>query len=81
MKATVSTKGQITIPEPLRRRFGLRAGTVLEFDEEAPLLTARRVVSREEMARAVGRLGRELAGKSSADWMTEIRGAADLPKR
>lgn len=80
MKATVTSKGQITIPEPLRRRFGLRAGTVLDFDENAPLLTARRVVSREQMARATGILGRELAGRTAVEWLADLRGAAELPE-
>ncbi|MEO8197253.1 MAG: AbrB/MazE/SpoVT family DNA-binding domain-containing protein [Thermoanaerobaculia bacterium] len=79
MKATVTSKGQITIPAPLRRRFGLRAGTVLDFDENAPLLTARRVVSRAQMARAAGLLERELAGKSTEQWLDDLRGEAELP--
>jgi AbrB family looped-hinge helix DNA binding protein len=81
MKATVTSKGQITIPAALRAKFRLRPGTVLEFDERAPVLTARRVVSRQRMSRAVGRLSRELAAKSSAEWLAELRGPADLPKR
>jgi AbrB family looped-hinge helix DNA binding protein len=80
MKATVTSKGQITIPGPLRRRFGLRAGTVLEFDEDAPTLTARRVISREQMARAAGALERQLAGRSSSEWLTELRGEAEMPE-
>lgn len=79
MKATVTSKGQITIPLALRRRFGLRPGTVLDFDENAPQLTARRVVSRQRMARAVGVLERELAGKSASEWLTDLRGEAELP--
>ncbi|MGH7856818.1 MAG: AbrB/MazE/SpoVT family DNA-binding domain-containing protein [Candidatus Binatia bacterium] len=79
MRSKVTSKGQITIPEPLRRRFGLRAGTVLEFDERASVLTARRVVSRADMARAAGVLERELAGKSTARWLEELRGAGELP--
>jgi AbrB family looped-hinge helix DNA binding protein len=35
MKATVTSKGQVTIPLPIRRRLALHKGTVLEFDEEA----------------------------------------------
>lgn len=80
MKATVTSKGQITIPEPLRRRFGLRPGTVLDFDENAPQLTARRVVSRQRMARAAGVLERELAAKSTAEWLVDLRGEAEVPE-
>lgn len=81
MKATVTSKGQITIPVRLRERFGLRPGTVLEFDEKAPVLTARRVVSRERMSQAAGVLERELAGKSSRQWLADLRGAAKLPEK
>jgi antitoxin PrlF len=80
MKATVTSKGQITIPVRLRERFGLRPGSVLEFDENAPVLTARRVVSKQQMARAAGVLGRKLDGKSSLEWLTELRGPAELPE-
>ena len=80
MKATVTSKGQITIPEALRRRFEIRPGTILDFDENAPQLTARRIVSRQRMARAAGVLERELAGKSSTEWLAGLRGDAELPE-
>jgi antitoxin PrlF len=40
MKATVSEKGQVTIPKPLRDRLGIRAGEVLEFEEQKGKLIA-----------------------------------------
>jgi AbrB family looped-hinge helix DNA binding protein len=34
MTATVSEKGQVTVPKALRDRLGIRPGEVLDFDEE-----------------------------------------------
>lgn len=44
--STITSKGQITIPLRLRERLGLKVGDRIEFDEEAPILVARRVVDR-----------------------------------
>jgi AbrB family looped-hinge helix DNA binding protein len=44
--ATITSKGQITIPQSIRQRLNLKVGDQLEFDEVAPVLTARRVVDR-----------------------------------
>lgn len=46
MTVTITSKGQITIPQALRQRLNLKVGDQLEFDETAPVLTARRVVDR-----------------------------------
>jgi AbrB family looped-hinge helix DNA binding protein len=43
---TITSKGQITIPQALRQKLNLKVGDQLEFDETAPVLTARRVVDR-----------------------------------
>jgi AbrB family looped-hinge helix DNA binding protein len=80
MKATVTSKGQITIPVRLRERFGLEPGTVLEFDEDAPVLTARRIVPRGQMDRAAGALASELSARSAREWLEDLRGPADLPE-
>jgi len=39
MQTTVSTKGQVVLPAPLRRRLGIRAGDALEAGIEAGRIT------------------------------------------
>ncbi|MSU48654.1 MAG: AbrB/MazE/SpoVT family DNA-binding domain-containing protein [Opitutus sp.] len=78
MRTTITSKGQITIPARLRKRWGLKKGHVIEFDENAPFLQARRVVD-EKRARAVlGSMKKELAGKTVDGWMEWLRGPVEL---
>lgn len=44
MKATMTSKGQITIPLGIRQRLGLKAGQVLDFDETVSYLKATRAI-------------------------------------
>jgi len=80
MKATVTSKGQITIPLAIRRKLQLRRGTVLEFDERADHLKATKAVDAERMRRVIGIARAELAGKTAREWIDELRGAVDLPR-
>ena len=81
MKATVTSKGQITIPLPIRHRLKLRTGTVLEFDEEADCLKAVRAVDPERMRSAIGLAREALAAKTTLEWLDELRGPVELPRR
>lgn len=63
MIVTITSKGQITIPLSLRQKFHLNAGDKLDFDENAPLLIARRAVDQKEW------------GKTLADWKKSTRTA------
>lgn len=81
MKATVTSKGQITIPEPIRRRLHLQRGSVLEFDEEADYLSAVPCGSAERIRSVIGIAAKELAGKSAREWIDDLRGPAHVPKR
>jgi antitoxin PrlF len=54
MKATVSEKGQVTIPKPLRQRLGIKAGQVLEFSEEKGRLIAKKAGSGDPVSSVTG---------------------------
>ncbi len=85
MTATITAKGQITIPLPLRQKFYLNVGDQIEFDEAAPVLTARRVVNQDEWRKAVGDWQKSAAHalkghpwekKSSARMIDDLRGGS-----
>lgn len=44
MQATLTSKGQITIPVHVRKRLHLKPGDILEFDETAPFLKAAKAI-------------------------------------
>jgi antitoxin PrlF len=54
MKATVSEKGQVTIPKALRTRLGIRPGAVLDFDAEGGRLVARKALTADAIDAAWG---------------------------
>ncbi len=79
MQATLTSKGQITIPVHVRNRLHLKPGDVLEFDEKAPFLKAVKTIPAEAW---------EQFGKTACDpWgnmsvleiMDELRGPVELP--
>jgi AbrB family looped-hinge helix DNA binding protein len=80
MKATVTSKGQITVPLLIRKRLNLQAGTILEFDERTHYPVARRALDIKRMRSAIGCASQTLKGKSTAQWLEEIRGPVELPK-
>lgn len=71
MKSTVSEKGQVTIPKPLRDRLGLRPGDALEFEAEEGRLTARKVVARDRIDEVRGTLTLDV---SVDEFIEELRG-------
>ncbi len=76
MKATLTSKGQITIPAPIRRRLGLEPGQVLEFDETTPYLLATPVFDEKAMRALVGCTSERMA-MSSDEWLDQTRGAVE----
>lgn len=83
MKATITSKGQITIPLRLREKFHLNAGDQLEFDENAPVLIARRAVDRQAWENTLAEWqktsvealeGHPWSGQPSAAIIDDLRG-------
>jgi AbrB family looped-hinge helix DNA binding protein len=79
MQSTLTSKGQITIPSALRRKLHLKAGDVLDFDENASFLKATKQVDEKRMRSVLGRGKRKLQGKTSHEWLEELRGPVELP--
>ena len=77
----MTSKGQITIPLPIRRKLKLHKGTILEFDERADHLKATKCADAARMRSVIGIARKELAGKSVAQWVEMLRGPVDLPRR
>ena len=72
MKAVLSEKGQITIPQSLRDKLGLKAGQVLEFETREGVLIARKSVSPDALDDVVGILRGKV--KDADSYLEEIRG-------
>ena len=72
MKTTVSEKGQVTIPKPLRDQLGLSTGTVLDFTSENGRLTASKLLQEDPYGKWRGR-GRLPMGKNTMDYLKAIR--------
>lgn len=77
----MTTKGQVTIPVRIRKKFHLTPGTILHFDENADQLVAA-VVSAQVPIRDLIGSGKQRDGqRSSLEWLDETRGAVALPRR
>jgi AbrB family looped-hinge helix DNA binding protein len=82
MQATVSSKYQITIPAKLRKKFRIKPGMKLEFNESAPDLRAQPQYEFDaaKMRAVIGSAKSFLPGKSARAALAEVRGydRADL---
>lgn len=74
MNATVSEKGQVTIPKALRERLGIRPGQVLDFREERGRLVAIKTAKQDPIDRVYGILKLR---KSTDELIKELRGEPD----
>lgn len=71
MRAIVSERGQITIPQALRESLGIRAGAVLDFTLEQGRLVAVKEMASDPVDAVRGCLGR---GRKTDDFMATLRG-------
>lgn len=69
--ATVTSKGQVTIPKRVRDEFGIAPGTELEFRVEEDSLRVRKIGRREAIDRWRGRLKVE---ESVDQFIDDMRG-------
>ena len=77
MKATITSKGQITIPAAIRRKLKLEPGQVLEFDENAPYLKALKVFDVQGMYSVIGCSKDAMPGVNGGKWLDETRGPVE----
>lgn len=72
--ATVSSKGQVTLPKRVRDALGIRAGAELSFEIQPGQVILRREVPESALARWKGHLKDSAAGRSTDDVIVEMRG-------
>lgn len=71
--ATVSSKGQITLPKFVRDELGLTAGSRVEFAVEHGRVVLRREIQRAELTKWRGYLKDRYPGRTSDDLVAEMR--------
>ena len=81
MKATLTSKGQITIPIDVRTRLHLKPGDILEFDETAPFLKATKTITPEAWAAFGEGWTDPFPGRDPAVVLEELRGPVELPPK
>ena len=79
MQATLTSKGQITIPIHVRKRLHLKPGDILEFDETAPFLKATKTIPPEAWDAFGGEATDPWQSMDILEVMDELRGTVMLP--
>ena len=78
MIATVTSKGQVTIPLEIRRRLGLKKGDQLEFSEEQGITVLRKArPARNRFRKQIGILPQLAGGINSVEFVRDLRGRDD----
>jgi AbrB family looped-hinge helix DNA binding protein len=75
-QATITSKGQITVPLEVRRILGVRAGDKLMFENDETGVRVRPVRSQSTFSkyRGIGNPGIGPGRKGIARWLREMRG-------
>jgi antitoxin PrlF len=75
-QATITSKGQITVPREVRRILGVRAGDKLLFENDEGGIRVRPVRSQSAFSkyRGIGNPGIGSGRRGIARWVREIRG-------
>ena len=75
-QATITSKGQITVPLEMRRILGVRAGDKLMFEDDETGVRVRPVRSQSTFSkyRGIGNPGIGPGRKGIARWLREMRG-------
>jgi antitoxin PrlF len=74
MKVTVSEKGQVTVPKPLRDRLDIRPGDQLDFTEDAGRLVVSKAFRGDPIASVYGVLK---TPRNTDELIRELRGEPD----
>jgi antitoxin PrlF len=76
-RATITSKGQITLPIAIRHRMNLREGDVVEFTLEAGVTTLQRQTEdTNPFEKWAGRLGGLRQIQDAVDWQRDLRDEA-----
>ena len=75
-QATITSKGQITVPLEVRKMLGVRAGDKLLFENDETGVRVRPVRSQSTFSkyRGIGNQGIGPGRKGIARWLRELRG-------
>ena len=79
MKATITSKGQITIPAAIREKLRLKIGDILEFDEKAPFLKATKAIDPKAWEAFATTWKDPWPGLRTEEVLDELRGRVELP--